>query len=359
MDRRRYLATLGGAGVGALAGCTSLFETEAGREGRQPPPLVEDRPDAVYVPTHVEGMEMVGMASVGRLRIALSYSFPHRFWTVEGSRTNKVEIADEHDVHAMVSVRDAETGRSVPSSSATLQLRKDGELVVDRSLWSMLSQNMGFHYGDNVPLDGEGTYEATVAFGPVTSRRTGDFAGQFGERSVTSFEFEFTESDLDAISYTRLEDRQGERAAVEPMQMEMMRIPQLPETGAMPGTLLGSGTTGDGQFPAFLLDGRPAGVEGSGPYLAISARTPYNRYPLPFLPLSATLTRGGEAVFDGELTTTLDPDLGYHYGVGIGGVEAGDRLRIVPATAPQVARHEGYETAFVELSPVEFVVESV
>jgi arylsulfatase A-like enzyme len=52
---------------------------------------------------------------------------------------------------------------------------------------------------------------------------------------------------------------------------------------------------------------------------------------------------------------TLDPGLGYHYGAALGdtAVESGDDLTLEVPTPPQVARHEGYETAFVDMAPVE------
>jgi hypothetical protein len=68
--------------------------------------------------------------------------------------------------------------------------------------------------------------------------------------------------------------------------------------------------------------------------------------------LDVTLTRGGETVFEGPLRRTLDPDLGYHYGAVVDGVESGDELTVSTVTVPQVARHEGYETAFREMDDV-------
>jgi len=84
-------------------------------------------------------------------------------------------------------------------------------------------------------------------------------------------------------------------------------------------------------------------------YLAVSPRTPYNRFPLPLMSLSATLSRDGEAVFDDYLYEWLDPDLGVHYGAVVDGVETGDELTISVDTPPQVSRHEGYETAFLNM----------
>ncbi|PSP89284.1 hypothetical protein BRC90_05255 [Halobacteriales archaeon QS_4_69_34] len=59
MDRRAFLrAGAGTASVAALAGCTGLFETRSVSTGV--PPVVENRPEAVYYPSHVEGMEVYG-----------------------------------------------------------------------------------------------------------------------------------------------------------------------------------------------------------------------------------------------------------------------------------------------------------
>jgi hypothetical protein len=53
MNRRTYLATAGALGASALAGCGGLLD-----DGPSEPPVVEDRPDAVYYPSHVEASSM-------------------------------------------------------------------------------------------------------------------------------------------------------------------------------------------------------------------------------------------------------------------------------------------------------------
>ena len=351
MNRRRYLAALATAGVGSVAGCGGLVQ----RQSTRAPPLVENRPDAVYYPTHVEGMTMVGMATAGRLRLALSYSFPHRFWLVDGDRTNQVEVTDADSVHLMLNAWDGETGTSIPTANPSITVTKGGETVARKSLWRMLSQNMGFHFGDNVALDGDGTYDVSVAFGPVGTRRTGGFRDAFGERVTASFSLEFSRSSLEAVSYREL-GRAGTEGAVEPMAMEMMPVPQLPSADELPGTALGTAASGDATFLVGALDEPPAGVDGSGPYLVVSPRTPYNRYPLPFMSLSATLASGGETVHDGALTPTLDPDLAYHYGAAVEAVDPGAELTLTPQTPPQISRHEGYETAFLDVPAMDLTV---
>jgi hypothetical protein len=349
MRRRRFLAGAGTAATLATAGCAGLFETTTQSTGRNPP-LVENRPDAVYVPSHIEGMEMAGMGTSGGYRFSLSYSFPHRFWRTTGGRTNKVSIADSDTVHLMVTAWDDETGTVIPSSSAVVSASNGGSTVFsNKNLWSMLSQNMGVHFGDNVELDGDGMYDATIDFGPVDTRLAGALADRpTGQQSV-SIEMPFDQETLESVSYERLEDRKGERDAVDPMSMEMRPSGQAPPKDGLPGTVRAEGESGDATFLVTTLDSVPAGVDGDGTYFAVSARTPYNRYPLPFMSLSATLSRDGETVFSGDLTDTIHPDLSYHYGAVVEGVQSGDTLDLAVDAPPQIARHEGYETAFISM----------
>ena len=133
-----------------------------------------------------------------------------------------------------------------------------------------------------------------------------------------------------------------------------MPISSVPKRAEFPGTVRGTTTMGDADFlVATVSEGELAS---DGTYLAVSARTPYNRYPLPFMSMSATLTRGGETVYDDILRPAVDPDLGYHYGAAVDGVESGDSLTVTADSPPQVARHEGYETAFVEMGSMEMTV---
>jgi hypothetical protein len=346
MDRRTFLR-VGGAvcGTTALAGCLGGLLEPVGE-----PPIVEDRPDAVYYPTHVEGMQMAGMQNGESYNVALSYTFPHRFWLVTGDDRRKVEVRDEDSLHLMATVWDPKTGIALPTANLSVEVRQDGETVAEKSMWPMVSQNMGFHFGDNVALEGDGSYEVETRIGAMDTRRTGSFQGQFTEPVTASFDLEFDQSSLEDVMFQRFEDRQGEPGAIEPMEMEMMPIAQLPQREELPGTVLGQATSGDGTFVATVLENPPEGIEASGSYLAVSARTPYNRYPLPFMSVSASLVRDGETVFDGECTPTLDSDLDYHYGAVVDSVRPDDDLTLGFGTPPQIARHEGYETAFLEMT---------
>lgn len=347
MRRRDLLGALGGASLGGLAGCTDLFETRTARA----PPLPENRPNAVYVPTHVEGMKMAGMQSSSGYRCALAYTFPHRFWLVTGGRRKRVDIAGDDSAHLMPVVWDAETGIVPPDINPQVSVTRNGESVAQFAPWPMLSQPMGFHFGDNVQLDGDGTYQVDLRIGSPSTRRTGSLADARGQASFT-FEFDFRRAVLDEVTYRDIpSEREGTRGAVEPMSMETLPSTRVPREGDLPGTVRGTATSGDAPVVVTTLsDATPFGGGEGDTYLAVSPRTPHNRYMLPMMSLSGTLTRGRETAFEGALRSTIDPNLHYHYGAAVPGVESGDELTVAVDSPPQTARHEGYETAFFEMS---------
>lgn len=381
MNRRTFLRAgmaATAAGSGALAGCTSLFNVQAGYGDE--PPVPENRPQAVYYPSHVEGMNMLGMSatnssramqanssgntgatnrantsstgqksSESRYAVALTYSYPHRFWTVTGQRKNKVTIQDEDSIHLMVSVWDAKTGTYVMDTNPTVRVSQSSHSVATVTPWTMLSQNMGFHAGDNVALDGEGTYSVTVEVPPTSARRTGVFNGHFDSQESFDFEFEYSEQELTDIMFNRLEQRAGNRGAVDPVKMKQMPLARAPTQNDLPGQVLGRTTNGDAVFRFTALTNAARFGTAGKTYLAVSPRTPYNRYILPAMSLSARIARGGNTVFEEALQATLDPELKYHYGTAVEDIESGDEITLAIDAPPQVARHEGYETAFFDM----------
>jgi hypothetical protein len=342
---------IGASGLG-VAGCLSdLPGGITTGDGDGPPPVPSNRPDAVYYPSHVEGMEMLGMAKPWGARAAFSMSFPHRFWLVTGARREKVSIKDGDAVHLMGSIWDPDSGVAIPAGSVDATITRNGETVDDRSLWPMLSQNMGTHFGDNVPLPTNGTYSVEVSIAPVGARRTGAYQNRFADPVTTTVELPFPEGALDDVMYRRLDDRAGDRGAVSPMQMDMMTVSQVPAAGDLPGGTLGETSAADIAVVVQALDSPPQGVESDGAYLAVSLRTPYNRYPLPLASVTASVEAGGEATFEDLLIPTLDSDLHFHYGAAVEGLDAADSITL-DVGAPQLARHEGYETAFFPAEPV-------
>ncbi|QLD89207.1 hypothetical protein HWV07_09250 [Natronomonas salina] len=362
MDRRQYLQACLGAGTAAgLAGCTDLGFIET-QELPSTPPVLEDRPDRVYHPTHVDGMEMVGQAESdnGDYGFALVYTYPHRFWRVDAT-TESVDDAilkdpdGSQDVHLMSVLWDPQTGRTLPDAGMSVDIRKDGEALDEQVIYPMLSPRMGFHFGANFQLDGDGDYEIALSVGGTSIRQTGDYQGRFGEQATVTVPFEFSTEERDNIGFERTEDEAGEASLPPVMDMDVP-LGVAPDPAELPGTHHGTAESGDARLEVVSMESPPAGIDGDGAYLAVSARTPYNQLVLPQMALDATLDRDGQTVFEGALERTFDSDLGYHYGAAVDDVASGDALTIDVVTHPQVARHEGYETAFLQMPAAELTL---
>ncbi|WP_408958700.1 hypothetical protein [Natrinema sp. 74] len=393
----------------ALAGCaapsgerneTENDDDEAGSggtvTGTPAIPRVENPPQAVYLPGHHKSMRVLEPVDAGDYRLAPMLTYPHPFWLVTGAERQPVEPAAGRGVHLMCTVWDPETDTVLPTSSprVTLERAAGGARVTSRSLWPMLSQEMGLHFGDNVVLPADGTYTAEIELPPIRTRRTGSLAGRFAERATATFEFTydaaFREAVVEGIDLLERE-RWGKRGALEPMLGREGRaggdgpdgdgnptagIPYsaLPPAEDYPGTQLvessvptgvnsgstdGLPTSGDATFVVTLLEPGSRRADADDRYLLVAPRTPYNRVPLPNTSLRAVVSRDGTTMANRGLEATLDGDLGFHYGLALADVRAGDSVRIVVESPPQTARHQGYETAFFEMEPLELAVPDV
>ena len=338
MKRRDVLAGAGTATIAALAGC-------GGASGL----FARPTPEGVYVPGHVEGMEMVGTVSLGDLRVAVTYSYPHRFWTVERDGdayvTNRTDVRDDDAVHLMATPWDADTGMVLPNTGLSVDITRGGDLVTQEVIYPMLSQRMGFHYGANFPLDGDGTYDVTVSVGGVSIPRYGAFEGRFGAGDEATIAFEFSSESLSEIPYRQIDDRRFQPGAVEPMSMDALPTGSAPDP--LPGATLGRGESGDAAFVGSVVTDDRFGPD---PYLAVSARTPYNGLVIPGMGVSASIDAGDPIALD----AAIDPELGFHYGRTVAGLTASSTVEVTVDVPPQVARHVGYETAFLEMPPFEF-----
>lgn len=279
---------------------------------------------------------MVGKTTQGDYEVSLSYTYPHRFWTVNGTRTEEVEPADDEEVHVMMTVRDSETGVPMPvSSGASLEILKDGETVTERSPWTMVSQPMGFHLGDNVPLGGDGEYVARATLGEPSERLAGPLEERFGGGETAEMSFEYSREERDSIGCEEFEEeRWGEAGAVDPMMDR-------------------GGRDTEGATEARADDDTLFAFENDDGYLAVHALTPHNRHALPSMALEATVERDGETVYDESLVPTVD-GRGYHYAPETDhDAQGGDTVKVDVVTPPQVARHTGYQTAFLGSPTVE------
>lgn len=350
MRRRRFLGSAVGLGAAVTTGCLGLLETrEAGL-----PSVPEDRPEAIYYPSHTESMRVIGTDTAGDFGVALTYSFPHRFWTVTGDRTTRIGVADADDIHLMATLFDPETRRVLPvGSGATVRVTGPDGTAYDRAPWAMLSQRMSFHYGDNVSLDGPGTYEVTIETGAISIPRTGAFADRFGESRSVSMSWEFDPATVESIDYETV-GRAGQRGAVPLMEMNAVPLAQVPPSNALGGQLSGAGRSGSATVAAAVFG--PESRFGREPYLVVSPRTRYNRVPLPLASLQASVARNGELIENTRLSASLDSELGYVYGTPVSTLEAGDTVTVSWETPPQAARHEGYETALLTMPATTFTL---
>jgi hypothetical protein len=346
---RSATAILGGA---SLAGCLDAFESESAWRD-----LVIDRPDEIYVPSKADGMLVWDRAGAEGYSLALSTTRPHRFWTVSGRETNQIAMREAHSAHLMVSAWEPDSRRLIPAE-VLLSIERGREHVLDRTLWPMLSQRMGVHYGDNVALPEPGRYRATARVVPLTVASLGGFEGG-SEPATLEFEFDYDPAEIEGLDLTILEEsRRGRPGAVEPMVHDHGHddhgnhgdhggahdghppIPTAPPPEAFPDVI------DDREAGDYRLVVATADREG-GRYLIVSPRTRYNGFPLPFASLSVGIDRGSGTERT-ALREATHPEWGLHYGAPVDSLSGAD-LAVRVEAPPQIARHEGYETAFFDL----------
>lgn len=340
MHRRDALRAGSGVLTASLAGCLDALQTESAWRD-----LIVNRPEAVYVPPTIDGTVRWGVAKTDDYAITLSATRPHRFWTVTGRTTTQISMRQEHSVHAMVSVRERATGHRIPAA-VKLSIHRNEDTVAERTLWPMLSQRMGTHHGDNVVLPSDDTYRAEIRVIPEGIDYLGSFASGF-ELTTVEIKFDYAATRIEGLDHRVLDqERRGEPGALEPMgggdtRSSVASIESLP--GASDEKRLDDLVIG-----VAAIDDRLPGDE---LYLAVFPRTPYNRFFLARTALSAVIDRGGHRTTR-RLPAAIDPDLGHHYGVPIGSLASDDRVTVSVNSPPQLARHEGYETAFLETGSV-------
>jgi len=310
-------------------------------------------PKAVYRPGHMDGMTSIGMSGASGITFGAMHAAPHAFLNVQSSAVREVEIGAS-DAHLMVKPWGMETGVVPSTASLSATIKKDGAFLGDANMWPMLSQPMGVHFGENVSLDGAGSYSIELTLSPPTSELTGKLTDVFGERVEHTIEFEIAEGDL---QYSEMSvDNAGAEGALDPSKMG--KKGQLPAGEELPGSFVGEAISDDAVFAVTTLtDVSRFGAEGQT-YLAVSPRTPYNRYPLPNMTMSATIEREGETVLDDSLTETLDHELDLHHGAVLEELQSGDTITLrVDGGRANVSRHLGYDTAFLDIGEVELAVE--
>jgi len=325
MDRRQFLAATTVGMSAAAAGCVDAFQSLEGADYGREPPLIDPRPNAIYWPTHTEAMHHGEVAETDDgLAVHLMYTFPHRFWQVtstgDGYGTEKFEVGPDDAIHIMVGVWDAETEVVLPVSSLNVAITGGDGIDERETIYPMLSQRMGFHYGDNYHLDGDDSYSVEVTVGGVNVNRFGEFEGRFSDAETVSMELDYSETERNDLEFEIYDDRQGQRGAVAPMGMEgddgemdnggmdddmdhddhdghdmHHQMPlgfahDLAEAGGEP---MGEAMLDDIRYQAALFDDDRFGEE---PYLAVTAATRYNDLIIPEMGLSVHVGSADETV---------------------------------------------------------------
>jgi|APHM01.1.fsa_nt_gi hypothetical protein len=364
MRRRDYLSALGVVTTGVVAGCagggTDGDETDVASQAEtedhdEEESAVGDAPDGVYVPDHATAMTMEGMERDGDFQFSAMLSSPEVFYFIEGTEVTPSEVLDGHNVHMMASVWDPETEIALPETGLSVEvLDAADEVVTQEVIYPMLSQRMGFHYGGNFELPEPGEYTVRVSVGGMEIERTRGFDGRFGDPASVDIPLSWGESKPEQFTDSDPANA-GEPGALSPMSMGMRPTGSLPASEQMPGTVLGQSMTDGAQLLAGVVTGTPLGGDRS--YLYVSPRTPYNRFPLPSMSIETTV-QGAQSGGSERLTRRLDPEIGYHYGVSVSETAAQSltsgeaTLDISPSLPPQVTRHAGYQTAFIEMDTI-------
>ncbi len=93
------------------------------------------------------------------------------FVIYNGTSEQMVKPPKGTNFHLMVMLNDAHTNEPIPYASVWATFTKDRKVVYDERQWPMLSAFMGPHYGNNVQLDGAGTYKLSLLITPPVSAR--------------------------------------------------------------------------------------------------------------------------------------------------------------------------------------------
>jgi uncharacterized protein involved in high-affinity Fe2+ transport len=105
------------------------------------------------------------------MKISAMAMTPVPFVIYNGTTERMVKPTKHTSFHLMVYLNDARTGVPIPYAGVWATIHKAGKLVWDGSLWPMISEYMGPHYGDDVSLPGKGTYQLSLLVSPPKSAR--------------------------------------------------------------------------------------------------------------------------------------------------------------------------------------------
>ncbi|MFC7138413.1 iron transporter [Halosimplex aquaticum] len=93
----------------------------------------------------------------------------------------------------------------------SVEISNSDGLISLTNVWPMISPNMGFHYGDNIALSGEGQYDVTLQISPLQANLTDLFVGRLAEGQLAKMQFTFDTTDTYNLEIRRLDEKAGTR----------------------------------------------------------------------------------------------------------------------------------------------------
>lgn len=357
--RRRLLSTGASTAAGLLiAGCadSGWIGGSVGSGDGSVSTGADGEGGRVYVPPHVHGRRVAGTGRAGGYAVGLAFSVPDYYWTVDGRTTTRVTSGDDEGIYLLGYVWAPEAGTVMADVDLRATVTAAGTTVAETSLVPTLSQRWGLFHGGNLALGTDTEYRVDLRVSGGDARRTRRFEGTFEPEASTIVSLELDRGALDGIETTYL-DAGDERGAVRPQTGDGLPLNRRPDLSGRPDAVVAEGRSGAATLAALALDPDESPLDDGASYLALLAATPHNDLWLPAMSVTGTLERSGETVYDGSFEPTLDPNLGYHYGAAVEAVEGGETLALSFPTPPQVARREGYETAFRSMPDTELTIE--
>ncbi|HEY3882464.1 MAG TPA: iron transporter [Trebonia sp.] len=116
-------------------------------------------------------MQVLGTAVWQGMKITAEAMTPVPFLIYNGTSMQEVKPAKGTSFHLMVLLNDAQTGVVIPYASVWATITEGAKTQTDESLWPMISRYMGPHYGNDVSLPGNGTYQLSLLVSPPVSAR--------------------------------------------------------------------------------------------------------------------------------------------------------------------------------------------
>ena len=122
-------------------------------------------PTTVLASTTWQGMRITAQA-----RTALP------FVVYNGTSEQEIKPGRHSSFHLMVMLSDAQTGVAIPYASVWATISRAGKVVYDERQWAMISRYMGPHYGNDVTLPGNGSYQLSLLVSPPVAARHMEYA---------------------------------------------------------------------------------------------------------------------------------------------------------------------------------------